>query len=286
MFERARPLLGVLSDSEIAKRLEVPQGTIASWRKALGIAKPPRSSRAPEDPELRYPGILARLGIDSDTHIGADYRISRERVRQLRVRYNIPRQQHHMPPEARALLGKVSDVQLAAMYKLPESLVRRIRADAGIPPMAIRTTYETILSEHHARIGVDSDGVLSRELKIPIAQIVAYRQRHSIPPATLSPRCTGFVPHDRDTIARMFQEGATDQQIAKVLNTTASTIGNIRTTELRLFRQAPRPPIDPAKVVEIHRLLDAGRTNWQCAKEVGVNPSTVNDIARKYRKQK
>ena len=283
VFDRARPMFGVLSDGEIATIVGAAVPTVASWRRRLGIAKPVRKGRVQDDPEVRYHGITARLGVDSDRHIADDYGISRERVRQFRVRFGIPRTGSpvDMPPDGYAMLGKVPDSHIAEFLDIPVGFVRRERVRAGIVAATHVDFYERVIGDVRDRVGVDSDRSIAQDLNIPVAQLVNYRRRHGIPPAVLSPRCEGFVPHDRGLITRRFHEGATDAQIAVELGTTACVVSQIRTGELELFRGARQPRIDPTTVVEIHRRLDQGDTPWRIATSLELNPSTVAGIARR-----
>ena len=283
MFDRARPMFGVLSDGEIAAIVGAAIPTVASWRRRLGIAKPVRKGRVQDDPEVRYHGITARLGVESDRHIADDYGISRERVRQFRARFGIPRTGSpvDMPPDGYAMLGKVPDSHIAEFLDIPTGFVRRERVRACIPAATTVDFYERVIGDVRDRVGVDSDRSIAQDLNIPAAQLVNYRRRHDIAPAVLSPRCEGFVPHDRGLITRRFHEGATDAQIAVELGTTACVVSQIRTGELELFRGARQPRIDPTTVVEIHRRLDQGDTPWRIATSLELNPSTVAGIARR-----
>lgn len=284
-LDRARPMLGVLPDTEVANIVGAVPSTVASWRRRLGIPKPPRRGRASEDPEVRFPGITARLGVDPDNRIAADYGISRERVRQIRGRLNIPRTKSklELPPDGYAMLGRTPDAHIAEFLDLPPWFVRRERARANIPVATPTDFYERVIGEVRDRVGVDSDRVIAHELNIPVAQVVAYRRRHDIPPAYVSPRCEGFVPLDRDHIARRFHAGASDSQIAEEIGASPAVVGQIRTQELHLFRRSPNRRIDPDTVVDIHRRLDAGETPWRIATVLDMNPSTVARLARRHR---
>lgn len=285
-FSRALPLLGTMPDVEVADAVGAVPATVASWRRRLGIPKPSRRGRVQDDPERRYPGITARLGVDRDNQIAADYGISRERVRQFRARLNIPRntQRLEMPPDGFAMLGRTPDTHIAEFLDLPLWFVRRERVRANIPAAAPEASYERIIDLERGRVGVDSDRSIAQDLKVPVAQVVAYRRRHGIPPAVLSPRCADFVPHDRELITRMFHEGASDEQIASAIDSSAAVVGQIRSQELGLFRRRPTPRIDPSVVAEIHRRLDLGATPWRIATDLKMNPPTVASIARRYRK--
>ena len=284
-FSRAFPLLGTMPDVEVASAVGAVTATVASWRRRLGIPKPSRRGRVQDDPERRYPGIIARLGVDPDNHIAADYGISRERVRQFRARFNIPRnnQRLELPPDGIAMLGRTPDSHIAEFLDLPLWFVRRERIKAGIPVSSPEAYYERVISLEHGRVGVDSDRSIAHDLKIPVAQVVNYRRRHGIPPAVLSPRCEGFVPHDRERIARLFHEGRTDAEIAVELGTSAAVIGQIRVADLGLLRRSRQPRIEPDRVAEIHRRLDAGETPWRIATALDMNPSTVASLARRHR---
>lgn len=284
-FSRALPLLGTMSDIEVAAAVGAVPSTVASWRRRLDIPKPARRGRVSDDPEVRYPGITARLGVDPDNQIAADYGISRERVRQFRSRFNIPRNtpKLELPSDGYAMLGRTPDAHIAEFLDLPLWFVRRERVRANIPVSTSVDFYERVVGGVRDRVGVDSDRAIAHDLNIPVAQVVAYRRRHDIPPAHISPRCEGFVPHDREFISRRFHEGASDEQIAAELGTSPAVVGQIRSQELHLFRRPPNPRIDPDTVTDIHRRLDAGETPWRIATALGMNPSTVASLARRHR---
>lgn len=275
-YERARPMLGTMPDAELAKIVGASKSTVTTWRSRLGIPKAPRRN----DPEIKYPGITTLLRTHNNAAIADVYGVSRERIRQIRDSVGIERAttQYVLPPDKEYLLGHVPDVQLAKGLGVPTWFVRRERLRAGIPVSSRTPHYESVIGRVHDRVGTVSDRNLARELGLPISQVSAYRRRHAIPPFVLTPQCEGFVPLDRGAIARMFHDGATDDEIARELGTTRANVCQIR-YELRLIRPTRSASVPPDVVAEVRRRVAAGETRWRIAKDMGLVPSTVYRIA-------
>jgi len=284
-FDRARPLLGTMPDADVASVIGCPVHTVASWRRRAGIPRP-KKVPTPLVIDARYPGMSARLGVDSDSVIALDYGISRERVRQIRSQQGIARpggKDHTLPPDALELLGRTPDTHIADFYDVPLWFVQRERSGRGIAAATSDQHYDRIINLARDRVGKVSDRDIADELDIPVAQVVSYRRRNSIPPFRLSPRCEGFVPLDRDTIARMFHEGATDGEIAVVVGSSAAVVSQIRSTELRLLRRPANPRITPEQTAEVLRLSDEGKTPWAISKVLGISHQTAMKIVHKNR---
>jgi hypothetical protein len=278
---RAMPLLGTMTDAQVAATVGCRPSTVAAWRKRRGI---PHLSVP--DTDERYPGMVERFGVDTDAAIAADYGISRERVRQIRSRRGIPRAGGGpltLPDEVVPLLGTASDARIARQYGVPMWLVRQGRLVRGIPVKSVQPDYDRILEPAIDRIGTVSDRDIADELGVPIAQVAAFRQRRGIPPFRLSPKCEAFVPIDRDAIIRLFHAGATDDEIAAAVGTTPGNIGTIRTGELRLLRGVAAPHVTPEQTDAILRMHDAGSAAWSISKAVGVSHTTARRIIRKNR---
>lgn len=269
-------MLGTMPDAELAKTVGASVTTVAAWRRRMGIPKAPRVS----DPEVKYPGIKALLRTHNNSAIADVYGVSRERIRQIREAIGIERVStpHAVTQDKAALLGRVSDTRLAQDLGVPVWVVRRERLRAGIPTSSRTPHYETVIGGVHDRVGTVSDRQLARELAVPVNQVVAYRRRHGIPPFMLTPQCEGFVPIDREALARMFHDGVPDDDIARELGTTTATVRQIR-YRMRLIRPNRVVAIPPDLVDEVRRRVAAGETRWRIARDMGLVPSTVYRIA-------
>lgn len=275
-YDRARPLLGKETDEDVAAHVGTSTQTVTSWRRRLGIPKAPRRS----DPEVKYPGITLRLGVDSDVAIAADYGLSRERVRQIRHSLNINKAPVRAfdAAEMYDMLGRVPDTHIAEAMNLPVGFVRKERLRAGFPPVSLTDYYDEIVGRAHDRVGTVSDRQLACELGVSIGQVSAYRRRRGIQPFVKSPRCSDFVPLDRGKVARMFHEGATDDEIAAELDTTPATVCQIR-YQIGLIRHTRRNQLPQYVVDEVRRRIAAGEVRWRIAEDLGLNASTVYRIS-------
>lgn len=235
-YERARPLLGTMPDSEVADRVGISTQTVTTWRRRLGIPKVPRRP----NPEIKYPGITARLGVDPDVAVAADYGLSRERVRQIRQVLHIGRAgPKPLDPKVYAMLGWVPDSHISDATNIPSWIIRRERVRAGIPPVNVQIHYDDVISRVHEQVGQVSDRTVAEILGVAVTRVAAYRRRHGIPPFVRSPKCSDFVPLDREAVARMFHSGSTDNEIAIELDTTPATIRQIR-YQIGLIRRTRR----------------------------------------------
>lgn len=90
--EQARPLLGTMPDTEIAKRFDRSAAWVATQRKIHDVpayrgqryAKPYRQRL-----DERHPGILDVLGRETDQAVGDRYGLSKQRVHALRQKLGI-----------------------------------------------------------------------------------------------------------------------------------------------------------------------------------------------------
>jgi len=242
-FSRVLPHLGTKPDIDLAREFNLHPSLINYWRRRAGIpCVSLKNYRGPSNLDTRYPGIMARLGVDRDCDIARDYRITRQRVLQFRQRRNIP-----APPQEDAekkeqivpLLGLVSDAQIARTYKLSPGAVKRVRENRNIDQCPRQSLYTEVLDALRESMGQVSDCQLAKELGISTTVIWKYRQRNNIPTRFVSPRSANFKPLDREYIARRFHEGANDQQIADEIGASKGTIAQIRNNELKLHRRNP-----------------------------------------------
>lgn len=284
-YDRALPLIGTMPDAEVAEIVGSHVYTITAWRRKLGLPRPPRRNRVQDNPDVRYPGIKARLGVDTDTRIASHYGLSRERVRQFRARYGIQAvgniERPPLPPDAIAMLGRIPDVHIGEFFDTPTRVVRHARRDANLPAASSEHYYESVINLAKDKVGKVSDRVLSKELNVAVAQIVAYRTRHGIPPARLSPRCADFQPVNRDEVYRLYHEGKTDVEIAKALGAARGTIIQIRSAELKLLRRPAPTRLTPEMKETIQRMYAAGKAMWRISIELHIAHTTVRKFILK-----
>lgn len=153
--EELVPLLGTLSDAEIATRGGVSHPTARRWRRALGIdpygeSGAVRTSLTAATTRKRLDALRARLGALSWAHLAARCGVSRQRMHEARregasaallraweaaamvsdvVRATAPA--YVMPDGVAPLLGVLSDSEIGRRYEVPRQVVARWRRTAG-----------------------------------------------------------------------------------------------------------------------------------------------------------
>lgn len=179
--------------------------------------------------EARYPGVVEKLKNFTNSHLAVEYNVSREYMRQLRALFDIPKiEPKVLPPDGIEMLGKVPDTHIAEFFDVSSSYVQLERAKRNIPPASPNDYYDRIIGLMRDRVGVDTDPVLAKKLNLPTSAIFKYRMRNNIPPARLSPMCKDFKPIDRDLVATLFRQGASDEEIARAAKSTPGSVANIR----------------------------------------------------------
>ena len=102
--------------------------------------------------EKKYPGLFERLGIISDSDLGQEYKLCRERVRQFRHHFKIPRAPPKEIPrapwkeEALPLLGTMTDTVMAKRFNVSITSVSKFRRSEGVPrfkkPLPLHEGFE------------------------------------------------------------------------------------------------------------------------------------------------
>lgn len=193
-----------------------------------------------EDLEQRYPGIEQRFKEESNAQIARVYGLSRERIRQLRVAYGIPKSlkmHQKVPSEVLGALGKVSDGEIARMFpqytRSKIFYVRRVKNIEAAPKQDRFSCLEPIRD----RLGTLSDRQLAREMGVTVALVFDYRQKLGIPPFRKSPRSKDFEVVNREKIKNLFLSGHSDKFIATDVGSTPASVAMIRRRDLKLFRK-------------------------------------------------
>ena len=94
-LEALRPLMGVVTDAELAKRAGVHQTTVTRTRRQLGVpaARPlgagRQGGRRPGGPVQWPPDVVAMMGQTPDRVVGALMGVSHQRVAQVRAALGI-----------------------------------------------------------------------------------------------------------------------------------------------------------------------------------------------------
>lgn len=134
-----------------------------------------------------------RLGNEPDTHIAADFGMSKQRVAQIRERAGIGRhkkaRKYTLSPGATRLLGKVNDRLLAYAAGVPYNAIRNRRIELGIPAHGIHfdskigiLSIPSWLEPHLHELGKHSDKSIAKQCDQPQATISRWRRRLGIDP--------------------------------------------------------------------------------------------------------
>jgi transcriptional regulator with XRE-family HTH domain len=165
--------LGKLSDSEIARRMNVSQSAVSRFRREHAITPIIERSTLPE-------GANAMLGTMVDAEIAERYGVTRSCVFQRRSQLGIEsafKKQNTLPADVVAQLGKKSDAQVSKESGYSVVLVRKARVLLGIP------VWTDVLSvEEIAILGTASDREVAKRLGRSASHVWAVRTNLRIPP--------------------------------------------------------------------------------------------------------
>lgn len=138
--------------------------------------------------ELRFPGLLGRIGKESDGELGKEFGVTRAYIQMIRKRrgsepHAVQRKEEFRRKldeiEAEGVFNQKSDRNVSREYHIPLFHVAERRNKLGIP--RYRGLKNSILDAARDRVGVESDCTLSEDLGISVTTIYNYRLRHGIP---------------------------------------------------------------------------------------------------------
>ena len=232
--------------------------------------------------EKRCPGMIERLGVDSDLNISLDYNVSRQRVHQIRQRLGIECsfKPFVFPEEAAPSLGTMSDKALAERLETTPYNIRIEREKRGIPVFEYVPQNEEKIKAVAHLVGVISDPKVAKMIGVPPQAIYNYRQKYGIETKVISPKHKDFVKIDLDEVARLFHEGKTDEEIAEAVGSTPGTVVGIR-NRLRLLRQEHGLPLSDTERETITRLRSEGHSMSEIARRLNRPHSTVAAFVRR-----
>tara|TARA_R100001594_G_scaffold143083_1_gene190675 strand:+ start:243 stop:1127 length:885 start_codon:yes stop_codon:yes gene_type:complete len=255
-------LLGKVRDSEISRLSGISYQNIRNRRIALGI---PKSSNAKkishtkrqvilkkgeevnlEALDKKYPGIVNKLGTQTDSSIAKQYNISRERVRQFRAMLFLCKVERNpienlSTVDRRYLddnLGLMTDKSLAEQLGLKPAVVSQYRKNKNVNSLGANRR-KLVLTQKH-RLGKDSDSVIARHLNVYTNLVRDVRIELGIQPNPKNNPRWGSVKAIRETrnkrISEMYYAGCSDQEIAEELCLGVTYIGVLR-RRLGLFHR-------------------------------------------------
>lgn len=139
--QKALDLLGVLSDTEIAKRFGVKRATIAYRRRALGIPPVSRYQQL-EHTRINLPSeCIEQMGKIPDMVLAERFQVSPQTIARRREQLGISAlstgcgsTRHAWTPEIIAMIGTMPDKRLARITGIPYKMINYRRNKLKIPP--------------------------------------------------------------------------------------------------------------------------------------------------------
>lgn len=309
------PLLGILSDREVADRAGVCEITARKWRVAaqgsMTRGRPrgrPRGSYLSLEKfklrvEKQYPGMIALFGVESDPDLARKYGISRARAHQIRQKLGAPsyRETHAVKwDEIDPLLGTMSDHQVHLHSGVSPQRIKARRESLGIPRHVPPTILErdAKMEVHKHLVGTMSDTDFADLAGVGREQARQFRKNLGVKSFGTSPACADFKRIDRDLVCALFWADKTDEEIAEAAGCFASSIPGVRRAlgllrgslgkararsgRLRFVRH--RGPNLTQKLDRdlIRKLFQEGKTDEEIAAAVGSkSTTTIASIRRK-----
>jgi hypothetical protein len=232
--------------------------------------------------ERKYPGLVARLGVETDFAIAKAYGVSRQRVHQIRQRMDI--EASYEPPEfpedVAPFLGTMPDTALAAKFDIPLGRVRMERAKRGISPFEYTPPVEEKINEVRHLVGEISDRKLAAQIGVHHADIFRFRQKYGIKTKVLSPQHDDFVPIDRAEVTRLFNEGKSDAEIAEAVGCSVGTVTGIR-SRLGLLRKEAGIPLTEEEQARILKLRRSGKSYAFISRALDRPMATISTFVRR-----
>ena len=134
-------------------------------------------------------------------------------------------------------VGKFPDKDLANLFDMKVSQVRRLRQSQDVP--AYQKCRER-LDALQPLLGKFADNRLGVLGGMPPQYVSRERIRLGVASFTVSPAHADFQKLDRDMIRRLVEKGHTDHEIAILLECNDGSVGQIRTGELKLYKNRKR----------------------------------------------
>jgi hypothetical protein len=205
------PLVGVVGDLALANRAGVSHAIARRWRTERGI-KPYRlhSNPHPRKGAGARKELVGRLGTTTDAILSEEYGLSRERIRQLRVKNGIKRfgfDSSVLPEEAISELGTDTDIAIAKKYGFKAEFVGRERRERGIEKYE---RYKKALAPFIDLLGTVPDSEIASVSGAPWSAVRAERVKRKIDPHSHN----GRAKLDAEKIHQMWCGGLSDKEIA------------------------------------------------------------------------
>ena len=282
------PLLGTLPDNRVARIAGVSPGLAKRWRIEREICGSSHMGGASlslaERTESKYPGLVGRLGTTTDAGLADDYGLSRERVRQIREAVGKSKYQPPIPECLREAVGKFPDKALANLFDMKVSHVQRLRQSQDVPAYQ---KWRERLDALQPLLGKFADNRLAVLGGVPSQYLSRERLRLGIASFTVSPAHADFQKLDREVIRRLVEKGHTDDEIAILLECNGGSVAQIRTGELKLYKNGKGrgPTLTKYKIGKIRKMYREGASVRSIAEATGHSWGTVKKYVRKISRE-
>jgi hypothetical protein len=146
--------------------------------------------------------------------------------------------------------------------------------------------HEKKLKPYLHLIGKISDPKLAKLAGVTTRIVYDYRLKKGIKTEVIAPTHKDFAPIDRDMVRKLFENGLSDEEIAKAVGSTPGTTCMIRTRDLGLFRLPTPSKISEDEKSEILRVFEVCGGNYsETARRVGRSSSAVHRIVKDFLKE-
>lgn len=165
----AIPLLGKVTDVELAKKLGVAKHKISRLRISMNIEALCKT---------RWRGGVSRkIGVVADKVLASELGVAVSTVKRQRQSREQKHERYGMPPEAEALLGKITDAEMARKYGRSDTTTRSWRVSRGIKAKADRKPWT---AKEVKLLGTMPDAELARLVSRRCGHVRTKRERLKI----------------------------------------------------------------------------------------------------------
>lgn len=180
------------SQRELAERAGVSVSTARRWVLELGVHKRrgrPRLSREEwiDGVESRHPGLLAQLGVRSDTAIARDFGMTSRSVWLIRKRFGVERASARIPPPedlTRLFRYGCRTVDVARHYGVGQGVAIRWLRESGVTTISMMEPRERLEFKRPgmaAQLGRRPDTRIAKDFGISTTSVMMWRKQLGIP---------------------------------------------------------------------------------------------------------
>jgi len=211
--------LGVEDDEDLAKDLDCPVSSVAKKRREKGVLK---SAGSVEDREW-----FDLLGTMTDKELGEQAGVSRQRIHQLRERYEIESHQKQSAPvvDMDVVESMVHDGQsnkiIVEATSISASGLAQVRRDLGVPATKTRPLPQVIV-EHQSELGAITDSKFGKLYSMNQQTVCYYRNRLGISPC--NPKIDIDMDVARGVISVAESKGHPNSWVAKQLGCSTNYV--------------------------------------------------------------